>query len=196
MKKVCMISVLFLLTVFTLAGCKDATAEVEGEALNYEEVKEKVKEAEKELDKVNSELDESKGNLKENKDELAELKELRDNRDSMKQEIDEGESTLEGLNNDIDTAEEELETLNEEIVKVTDEPVKLSAGQWIVGTDIPAARYKASGSSNFFVYDSSGSIMVNTILGDSSVGKGDYVFFAEDGYIIESSAAATLTPVE
>ncbi|QHS24564.1 hypothetical protein GWK91_12710 [Virgibacillus sp. MSP4-1] len=74
--------------------------------------------------------------------------------------------------------------------------MKLSAGQYFVGQDFPSGRYKAQGSSNFFVYDSGGSNIVNTILGGGSVGRGDYVFFAEDGYYVESSAPVTLVPVQ
>ncbi|MEJ9151438.1 hypothetical protein P4S74_11225, partial [Bacillus smithii] len=61
-----------------------------------------------------------------------------------------------------------------------------------MGQDIPADRYRATNigeGSNFFVYDENGEAIVNIILGDSSTGgSGDYVFFCDDGNIIQTEA--------
>ena len=79
-------------------------------------------------------------------------------------------------------------------------PKVLSSGQYIVGQDIPADRYRATNigeGSNFFVYDENGEAIVNIILGDSSTGgSGDYVFFCDDGNIIQTEAQVKLIPVE
>ncbi|MYL62130.1 hypothetical protein GLW07_02045 [Bacillus hwajinpoensis] len=85
------------------------------------------------------------------------------------------------------------------MVKKNEEPIKLTAGQYIVGSDIPEGRYQVTNigeGTNFFVYDPSGLPKVNTILGDSIVGTGDFVFFTSDGDMIETLGPVKLIPVE
>ena len=77
--------------------------------------------------------------------------------------------------------ESELEKLDGEVVKAKGNPLSMPSGDYTVGTDIPAGRYRASGSSNFVVYSRIGRLKVNTILGDSAVGDGDYVCTLETG---------------
>ena len=84
-------------------------------------------------------------------------------------------------------------------MKAAGEPIKLSAGVYYAGDDIAPGRYRVSnGSSNFFVYNSSGSATVNIILGNKNDGLWvtDYTFDLKSGYIIETNNVCTLTPVE
>ncbi|EQB35059.1 hypothetical protein M948_18345 [Virgibacillus sp. CM-4] len=192
-----------LLSVAFKVGESGAKVTLDEEKVAHDELTSKINKLEGKLEETESKLQDEEKRLSERQSEVDETLALVDDRDTIKSEIDnldtelsDKKAELDDMNSNIESKEEELETLEGDIVKATDKPIELSAGQWVVGTDIPAARYKASGSSNFFVYSSSGAVMVNTILGDSSVGDGDYVFFAEEGDIIESSAAATLTPVE
>ncbi len=191
--------VIISIFIVLLAGCtKEAQAEVDGEAKNLEDLKTMVSDTKEELNELDGKIESKKSEMSEietefqnRESEFSELSKLAENKETVETDLSESESTLETLNAEIESAESELSKLEESIVKAKDSPVELMAGQWIVGEDVPAARYQASGSSNFVVYDSYGSLEVNTILSD-----GDYVFFAEDGYIIDSSAAAKLTPVE
>lgn len=74
-------------------------------------------------------------------------------------------------------------------------PIKLPAGQFTVGKDIPSGRYKVTGSSNLFV---DGSTTVNTILGGSiggGLGVDSYICQLSDGDKIRAEGADTFTPV-
>lgn len=181
-----------------MARCtKEARAEVEGEAKNLEDLmvsdtKEELNGFDGEIENKESELSEIETESQTRELEFNELSKLAENKETVGTDLSETESTLESLNEDIEAAESELSKLEESLVQAKDSPVEFMAGQWIVGEDVPATRYQASGSSNFDVYDSLfGSLEVNTILSDS-----DYVFLAEDGDIINSSAASKLTSVE
>ncbi|QGQ48788.1 hypothetical protein E6W99_25895 [Metabacillus sediminilitoris] len=80
------------------------------------------------------------------------------------------------------------------LIETGEEPKILSAGQYIVGQDIPQGRYTVTPvgeGSNFFV-DGVGE--VNTILG--SYGEDSYTFFTVDGDVIQTEAKVKLTPVE
>lgn len=77
-------------------------------------------------------------------------------------------------------------------------PLKLPAGVFTVGKDIPAGRYSATGSSNFAVYTASGSLKVNTILSanpDDQVEVSSYVCSLDDGDVIKAEGSDTFTPV-
>lgn len=188
---------LSLFAVFSVAGCKDATAEVEGEALNYEEVKGKVSDKEKELKKVKSELKETNTKLEDNKEELEELKKLRDNRGKIKDELGESRTTLNDIKTQIKDAESELASLTGEIEKTGDEPIELGAGKYTFGDDVPTGRYEVfpqGRGSNFVVFDEFGELDVNQILGDGGVPS--YVFEVYDGATVETEAPVKLVPVK
>ena len=97
---------------------------------------------------------------------------------------------------EVDSKQAELDKLTGEVVKAAGDPITVSAGDYIVGTDFKAGRYKVSGSSNFVVYTSSRELYINTILGSSSVGRGDYVATLSDKMIVRCSAKTTFTPVK
>lgn len=65
-----------------------------------------------------------------------------------------------------------------------------------IGKDIPVGRYRVSGSSNFFAYNTKGSLIVNTILGNGDFASGDYICDLKDGYTVENSAKTTFTPLQ
>ncbi|MEC5422420.1 hypothetical protein QGM71_02805 [Virgibacillus sp. C22-A2] len=195
--------ILVVVGLMFLVGCSEATAEVEGEAMNLEELQGNIKDAGNELKDVENKITSKEADLKnlENKynsevDGFEEIVALIDDKESIESDVKSAESTLAKLNDDIGSAEKELAKLQGDILESVGSPIEINAGQWFVGTDIDPGRYRASGSSNFVVRDSGGSLVVNTILGDGRSGRGDYVFFAVDEYYIETSAKTTLTPVE
>lgn len=97
---------------------------------------------------------------------------------------------------EVDSKQAELDKLSGEVVKAAGNPITVSAGDYIVGTDIKAGRYKVSGSSNFVVYTSSGELYINTILGDGTVGRGDYTATLSNKMIVRCSAKTVFTPVK
>ncbi len=152
---------------------------------------------EAELKDVEAKLNDTKGVLDA---ELAEgRKEIESKLNEAKKELTEAEGKVTALNADVQAKQAELEKLTNGIIKKKEEPIQLNAGQYIVGIDVPAGRYQATNvgrGTNFFVYGTDGRSTVNTILGDSAVGSGDYVFFAEDGYVIETRGQVKLIPVQ
>ena len=78
-------------------------------------------------------------------------------------------------------------------------PVILGAGKHIAGKDFPIGRYKATNvgrGSNFIVYGSDKNLKENTILGNGTIGSGDYTFWAENGDLIDTHAKVKLIPVK
>lgn len=78
------------------------------------------------------------------------------------------------------------------------EKVELYAGYWFAGQDVTAGRYKVtpgSGSGNFFIYGSNGSVKTNEILG-SDFGVEGVIINLEDGDIINIASLnkVTFTP--
>ncbi|MDZ5711402.1 hypothetical protein [Jeotgalibacillus haloalkalitolerans] len=132
--------------------------------------------------------------------------ELTAGREDIAEQLEEENEKLTSLQSEISELDEvllskqdELAQLEGDILKAAGQPVELTAGQFIVGMDVPPGRYQATNlgeGSNFIVYSASGDLLVNTILGDSIVGSGDYVFFASEGDQVETHEAVRLVPVE
>ncbi|WP_242688423.1 hypothetical protein [Bacillus sp. Cs-700] len=166
--------------------------QLETEIQKLEEAKVKAEEVKKlidEKDGVSADIDKLKKERETAKKELSELK------DDVKAKKDE----VSKLDDTIKEKKKEIDQLEDTIVKKNEEPIKLTAGQYIVGGDIPEGRYQVTNigeGTNFFVYDPSGLPTVNTILGDSIVGTGDFVFFTSDGDMIETLGPVKLIPVE
>ena len=79
-------------------------------------------------------------------------------------------------------------------MKQTGSPIKLPAGQFTVGKDIPSGRYSVTGDGNFYV---DGKNDVNTILSDKDDGLfvSKYICTLTDGDRVETNSATTFTPV-
>ena len=117
----------------------------------------------------------------------------------LKDEVKAKKGEVSKLDDTIKTKKKEIDKLEDTIVRKSKEPIQLTAGQYIVGSDVPAGRYQVTNigeGTNFFVYDSSGMPTVNTILGDSMVGTGDFVFFTSEGDMIETLGPVKLIPVQ
>jgi hypothetical protein len=200
------VGVIVALCITYNIGQSGAQVTVDKEKVNYEEIKSKVKDVKIELDNAKYDLKDTKSKLAaeqsqldEKKDKVTEVLALVDKRDTVKSDLDKATADLDKYNKQINIKKAELEKLTNIVKAKKEEPKVLSAGQYIVGKDIPAGRYKATNvgrGSNFFVFDSSGDNVVNAILGDGMVGDGDYVFFCDDGYVIETHAKVKLIPVE
>ncbi|MDN7244657.1 hypothetical protein [Planococcus shenhongbingii] len=118
---------------------------------------------------------------------------------AIDKKLEDKKSALSAVDADIASRQDELGRLEQVIKKKKEEPISLYSGQYIVGRDIAEGRYQATNigdGSNFVVYSSSGDLKVNTILGGGNVGYGDYIFFAVEGDLIETSAQVKLIPVE
>lgn len=151
-----------------------------------------------EYQELEAEYDNLSSKLNDAKNSIAKAKKFENQKESLSEEIEQNEQTVSELEGTISNLEAQiaekngtLETLNGQIIQAKGNPISLTAGEYTVGGDIPAGRYQASGTSNLFVYNSSGKNKVNQILT-----KGDYVMTLETGDSLECRAAITLTPVE
>ncbi|MCL1999261.1 MAG: hypothetical protein FWG65_10895 [Turicibacter sp.] len=102
---------------------------------------------------------------------------------------------IDGLDAEIGARQAELDTLEVRIRETGEEPIRLGAGFYTSPNDIPPGRYRATGSSNFFVRDRNGRGRVNVILGGRN-GLDYFVFNLSSGDEIEARSAFVLTPVE
>jgi predicted RNase H-like nuclease (RuvC/YqgF family) len=166
--------------------------QLETETQKLEEAEVKAEEVKKLIDEKDTILDDIEKLNKERKNAKKETSGLENDVKAKKDEVSK-------LDDTIKAKKKEIDQLEDTIVKKNEEPIKLTAGQYIVGSDIPEGRYQVTNigeGTNFFVYDSSGLPTVNTILGDSIVGTGDFVFFTSDGDMIETLGPVKLIPVE
>lgn len=217
---VIVVVILLIMSVGYSFGSSVTKTEIEGKKTTYDELTQiimdlenEIKEKEQdvvnlheEIENIEKQLETEQNKLKNKQEEvenafalLKETDDLKAEVEDLKKEIDSHNKELETITADIEDKENELKSLEETITKKKEEPIELTAGEYIVGIDIPVGRYQTTNvgsGSNFVVYSAAGSLKVNTILGDDLIGYGDYVFFAEDGDIIESAARVKLIPVE
>lgn len=202
-----------LIIISFIIGKQTTTVAIDNEKVRYDELLEKVESKEKSLSTYQDNLEQLNDNLTKETDKyndlrkivetneaiVAEINEYKSSKEIKDQEISTLDTKITTLNTDIEAKKAELASISEAVIKQKAAPIQLSAGQYIVGQDIPAGRYKAvpvGRGSNLFVYDTSGSSVVNTILGNSDISTPEYVFYALDNYIIETRAATQFIPVE
>jgi predicted phage tail protein len=198
-------SVLIFILAFTV-GTNAATVDLEKEKVTYEELSTKIEDLNTKMETKEQELSAIKNNIKEKQNEYDETLEIIAQKDDIKEEARKieretqaKEKAIEKLDADIKAQETVLASVSGKVKEKEDDPIQLSAGQFIVGSDIPASRYKvvaAGNSGNFVVYSSYGDLKVNTILGNGDFGVKEYVFFAEVGDSIDLANPAKFIPVE
>lgn len=206
-------ALILIISVSYSIGKNTATISLEKEKVTYDELQNQIKGKESDLSQLTKTLTELETTISEKNSTNKELNTEISNKESLlkevelystsktekTQEITNLDSEITKLSADIESKKTELASVSEAIIKQKAAPIQLSAGQYIVGQDIPAGRYKAipvGRGSNLFVFDTSGSSVVNTILGNSDISTPEYVFYAFDDYIIETRAAAQFIPVE
>lgn len=103
--------------------------------------------------------------------------------------------------NELETNKSNLETqvekLNKDIITLKGTEKTYPAGFLTAGKDFEPGRYKIyGGSSNFFVYSSSGSLRVNIILGNGSYRVSEYLYTFQSGEHIEANSSFKMVPIE
>jgi septal ring factor EnvC (AmiA/AmiB activator) len=202
--------VLFLIA-FNM-GNSAAMVDLEKEKVSYDELVSEISNKEKDLSNLSDKLEAKKTELNtletkfdERQTEFNEVNALVEEKSSIEYEIaalegkvKEKQTEINSMDAGIKEKKAEFASISGQIQEKQEAPKQLPAGQFIVGKDIPSGRYKAvpaGGSGNFVVYSSSGGLKVNTILG-GSYGEPEYVFYAEEGDMIELSTSAKFIPVE
>jgi hypothetical protein len=199
------VGVLVTMLVSYYIGASGAEVVMNEDKVTYDQLLKKIDEAKTELQETKSEIKKEDDRLEERKKEVEEALALADKKNSLVAEVDKVQKELNAKKGELDSIDSQIKDKQAELDKLVntvqtkqEEPKVLSAGEYVVGTDVPAGRYKAvpvGDGSNFIVYGaSSGMADVNTILG--RFGESEYIFFTEDGDVIETHAKVKLIPVE
>lgn len=152
---------------------------------------------EEELNKIKKELKAYDHKLDNRKQEVKEIMDALERKDELKAEIDKLQLDLFNLKTEVNNKKDELQKLTGEIKTQKTQPKIFSAGQYVVGKDLSAGRYKAvpvGQGSNFIIYDKNGLATVNTILGE--FGEPEYIFFTKEGDVMETHSKVKLIPLE
>lgn len=192
-------------------GTKSATATIENEVYSLDNIRIKQEGEQKELDNLIKES-ENKGTdisglqseLSALNTELKEAQELISTKESTEKEIaqlktdkETKDSELKTVSDNIATQTTELEKLEHTVIALKKEPREIPAGQFVVGTDIEAGRYRiepVSGAGNYFV---DGGSSVNIILGtNDDYDLSEYVLNLKDGDNIDQTLPVKYTAVE
>lgn len=118
-----------------------------------------------ELTKSASDLDQLKKEIKSQQPVLEELSAYKENKAKYDTEIEEKSKQISTLDGQIEAKKEELSKLTGQVDTIKNAPIVLSAGVYVVGSDVPAGKYDIqwiSGSGNFF---GDGDNFVNEIFG-------------------------------
>lgn len=173
-----------------LIGCGNKTVDIEGEAVTYDELQDKIKTAETELKDLGENLQTTQQELNDNKEEFEELTKLSEKRGELEKEVT-------SLDNEIKTKQKELVSVTAEVEKSEKETIEVGAGHFVFGEDVPAGRYEAfpaGQSSKITVKDFSGEVRVNEVIGAED--SPSYVFEALDDYTLELNGAVELVPLK
>lgn len=144
---------------------------------------------------------------------FADYKDIRVEYDKMKEDSDyneyitkkndvelklsEKEIYLESVNAEILVSQEKLDNIIGETLEKKAEPISLPAGYLYAGIDFPIDRYRIfDGSSNFVVYDSKDSLMVNIILGNGKHNVSEYIYSFRTGDCIRCNSSFKIELIE
>lgn len=188
---------LLLFIPILLTACGDDQAEIDGEMVKLDELKEMVAEEEQTLSEVEEEINSKEQKVlgleiefQDRETEFNELVALSEERESLDEEVIQLRIERDDLNR-------EIESLTADIVEAKDEPIKVGAGYFYFGDDIAPGRYRieAQGNNrgNVFVRRNDRS-HVNTILGEGY--NESYVFESIIGDELEVGMPVELYPVE
>jgi hypothetical protein len=182
--------------VFSM-GSNSASVDLGKEKVKLDKLTSMVKYEQKKLDAIDKEYKSKSTEFEAAKKVVADKTSAENQIADLNKQIDSKKGEISGLDSQIKAKNDQLSSLTGQIQAKNEAPKVLPAGEFIVGKDVPASRYKAvpnGEGSNFVVYSSSGSLKVNTILG--SIGVNEYVFFAESGDQIKTGASVKLIPVQ
>nr|WP_263326945.1 hypothetical protein [Neobacillus sp. Marseille-Q6967] len=216
LKKVAIVAVAVIIFVSSGygIGLNSAKTEINGEKLKYEEVVKEIEDAKKDIDTYEAKVKEIQSKIKSVNNEYAQRKtefdealKIFEQKDTIAAEVTKLSGEVESkkgeiatLDTSIQSKKNEIASLDQVIKEKKEAPIQLPAGQFVVGKDIPAGRYKVlpvGRGANFFVYDSNGNNVVNTIIySNSDFGVSEYITLLSDGYIIDAHSSFKYVPVE
>lgn len=200
---------IFIFGSFTI-GKSQAQAELDGTMVT-------IKEAQSKKDSLNTEISKSEDTLADLKkdsdtkrdeleqlsDELSETKKIIETKDSLNDDLSKLENdiktkkeTISDLDSNISDKNKQVEKLENGIIVLKKEPKNLPAGQFTVGNDIDAGRYRVTsngGSGNFFINDG---MDANVMLGKEDYFVDEYITYLNEGDEIDQSIPVKFELIE
>lgn len=137
---------------------------IDEQSTSLKHINERVVEEQQKLDNLIKDEKTKRQDLEAISQDLKSAKELIAQRDKIKDEL----AKLSDTNKQIEAAKQELERTTKAIITAKDEPKTLSAGQYTVGQDFEAGRYKIESNAQS---DSSG--ILNTSISEAHVTLGN-----------------------
>jgi|SRR5690625_277634 len=186
MKKI----VMLILAALILSACGGESIDIEGDKVTYEELQDKIKDAEKEFSDISQELIDKKDHYKE-------LKKLDSKQDKLIDSVVDYEKEITSVEKELEEKQKELDEIEGKITKVKDEPIKINPGVYYFGEDIKEGRYKLTNQDGY-----NGNVFFR---GDDNFGETfgqgeysieEYTFYADEGDEIEATIPILLYPVE
>ncbi len=205
---------IILLIIGIVIGNKTAKVDLNNQKISAEKLQKEISQLKNQkkdlsnstskLNDVNKQITDAETKLDDLKKQNQEVLDLVKDKDDLKKEYDKAASQLSDIKKQLSDAKSDLDSTNDQVDKASGtlqqakgEPKTLSAGNYVVGSDLPAGRYKAvpvGEGSNFFVRDPGGSTYVNTILGND--GEASYTFECSNGDTIETESSVKLIPLK
>ncbi len=197
------VSALFICGAFFI-GSYQAKAELNDEIVTIKIAEEKYNNLIKNIETSEKMLESLKLDTDNKRNDLEEAKKLIDQKDSLKKEvstltseIDSKTESVESLTLDINNKNKEIERLQKGIVELKSKPIKLPAGDFTVGVDIDAGRYRVtpsgSNTGNFSVNDGR---IAGVMLGNDSYSVKEYIVTVLDGDDITQTLPVIFQAVE
>ena len=197
--------VIVLMALSFFIGTQTQKGKVDGAMKSYNEIVMEIEEKEEKVKELKEKSVEKTEEVASLQSELTEAEDIIDEKNKAVNKIAGLNDELKSKQDEVNALDAQIKEKNDKLSKLTgqveesgSQPIHLNAGEFYVGSDLPEGRYKATATgrgSNFVVYDETGYPEVNTILGDSVVGTGDYTFTAQDGWMIKTQEAVKLIPL-
>ncbi len=139
----------------------------------------------------------------ENNDNVESLEKLIDtktkSKDELQKEIDDLQKDKDDLIKQNDDLQKQKELLEKDIIVEKAKPIQLSAGQYFVGEDFPAGRYKIYDSlGHFYLYGSNGNRKTYVYFSDvdDDLYVTEYIYKLDDGDKIECDAKFKIVRID
>lgn len=195
----CIVLAVIFLVIGFFIGMYSNAAEIDGEIYAFNELLELRLEKAEEYDELVKKADKLEEDLESKKDAIDEALELYEERENINSELKEKRNKIKDLNSEITDKQDELALVTGELNKKGNEPILLSAGHYVVGSDLPPGRYIVEakrGGGNFSSHNMDDRLNFSTTVGEGEHREKEYVFYAEEGDRLKLGTELRFTAVE
>ncbi|RBP36558.1 hypothetical protein [Garciella nitratireducens] len=195
------ILIVIILTSFIVGqklGYNNARMVLKDKKLTVQQIEKEISDLKEQKISKEEEFKKIEDRYQEAKSLIGQKEELEKNIKNLEKSIQEKKEEDSSLDTKLADKQKELEFLTNGIIQKKKEPRVLSAGEFIVGKDIPAGRYKIepnNGSGNYFVNEGR---KANIILGNQSntMYLKEYILELDEGDSISATLSTKYTLIE